>query len=126
MSGHRVSIDVDVMRIETHGAIVGTDTERMFTQIARLLLDHGAAYMLVDARGGLSLDNDTRRQLIQKARSCAPTAVAIFGATVPQQAVLMLVSSAVQIMRAQRLPLRFASGESEARAWLVNQRPLPR
>jgi hypothetical protein len=126
MSGHKISIDVDLMRVETHGPLLATDSERMFLGLAEILRTHGAAYLLVDARGGISMDNDMRRQVIQQARTCSPTAIAVFGATVPQQAMMILVSSAVQILRTKRLPLRFASSELEAQAWLVDQRPAPR
>ena len=123
MSGHTVSIDADLMRIETHGSFLAADAEKLFRRIGQLLRKYGAAYLLVDARGGFTMDNAMRRQIAHQARECPPTAVAIFGATMPQQSLLMLISSTVQILRAKRLPLRFASSEPEARAWLVSQRP---
>ncbi len=125
MGEHTISVEVDLMRLETRGLFSVTEVDQLHQRIAGVLREHGGAYLLVDARGGLSFDSTMRRQVAQLKVVFAPTAVAIFGATLPQQAMLMLLSSAMQLVRGKRLPLRFSRSETEAHAWLLTQRPLP-
>ena len=123
MGDHTITVEADLLRIETHGPFSVDQAEYLFKRLAAVLQQHGGAYMLVDARGGISLDSAMRRQVTRLANMHAPTAVAIFGATLPQQAMLILLASALQIVRGQRVPLRFSRSETEAKTWLLSQRP---
>ena len=123
MGGHTVLIEADLLRIATHGPLSAVAIEQLFQRIATVLREHGRAYLLVDARRGISLDHATRRQVTQLTVKFVPTAVAVFGATVPQQAMLILMGSVVQVVRGKRVPLRLSRSESEAEAWLLAQRP---
>jgi hypothetical protein len=123
MGGHTIVVEADLMRIATRGPLSALQAEQAFARIASVLREHGAAYLLIDARGGLTLDGATRRQVTHLSSTFAPTAIAVYGATLPQQAMLILLSSAVQVLRGKRVPLRFSRSEAEAEAWLRSQRP---
>ena len=125
MAGHTITVEVDLMRIGTHGPVSAAEAEYLYKRIAIVLRAHGGAYVLIDARGGISFDSAVRHHVTRLKHLFAPTAVAVFGATLPQQAMLILLSSAVQIIRGKRVPLRFSRSETDAQAWLHSQRPAP-
>lgn len=94
-----------------------------FAAVEPLFLRYGHAFMLTDATRTLEVTAEARRYIAEWGKTHRVIASALFGTSGATRAMLQLVTSAMKLVgKNGDQNIRFFSQESEARAWLDEQR----
>ena len=117
--------------IESSGIVVlrftcDIDEERMREAIAfirRGAEATGGVLILCDYQGASSIEPAARKMVLEGLRGVRLEAVAFVGVSFHLRVLATLMTKAFQIVTKQSYPVRFFGTETEAHAWLLEQRP---
>ena len=117
-----VHVDGDLVFTVVHGVASLDAAQRYLEVAAEVLAKHGQVVMLTDVTEGFGLSPDTRRYTTEWSKKHVIAASAIFGASAPTRAMLLLVTRAMNLVSGYQSNTRFTATEAEARAWLDTYR----
>ncbi len=122
---HRYYVTGDEIRWESHGPVAPAEAHIFAQLLLRVSGEHGRAYCLVDGRDLSPLPAESRRVYVDYLKQHRPAfALAIYGATLPIRVAGQLVIHAARFMRLGELLVHYCKSESEAAAFLAEQRRL--
>lgn len=121
----RYRIEGDLVLWEGSGLVTRAELAHLFNECAAVENRYGYALLQVDALTDLGLPPEARRFLAEFHRSHrAIGATAVSGISPVFVIGVELVLRAIQLISGKQVPTRFFRARDEARAWLLEQRPL--
>lgn len=121
----RVELGIDSNGIVVLRFTVDIDEERMREAIAfvrRGAEATGRVLILCDYQGARSIEPAARAMVLEGLRGVRLEAVAFVGVSFHLRVLATLMTKVFQIVTKQSYPVRFFDTETEARAWLLDQR----
>jgi hypothetical protein len=122
--GHRTQVVDDLVVIEPHGHLNAHQIAWLFDDIiAPVILAHGLAYVVLDARQATPADPESRRVISRWVRAHpGQTLFAVFGASRAASAVGTLLINALRLLTGRVIQLKMFAQSGEALSWLHAQR----
>lgn len=117
-----VYVEGDLIFTVVHGVASLEASQSYLAVAAEVLVKHGQVVMLTDVTEGFGLSPETRRYTTEWSKKHAIVASAIFGASAPTRAMLLLVTRAMNLIGGYQSNVRFMATEAEARDWLDTYR----
>ena len=117
-----VYIDEDLVYTINEGPIDLAMTKGYLEQVDPIIAQYGRVFMLTNAKDNFAMTSEARRYVAEWAKTHTFTASAFFGAGPLSRAMYMLLVRAMQLLGKSRDNLAFFATESEARAWIDEQR----
>ncbi len=120
---HRYTVTGDEIRWESHGAVAPAEAHLFAQLLLRVSVEHGRAYCIVDGRELRPLPSESRRIYVEYLKQHRPAfALAIFGTTLTIRVAGQLVVHAARFLSLGELKVHYTQTESEAVAYLQEQR----
>lgn len=121
---HRYSVTGDVLFLCTSGPLEEGEIASLLTLLHTQVTAAGAALLLIDASGGLTMTAAARRYYAEwgRAHGFQPGSTAVLGASAATRAILTLITNGIGMILRQVPPIRFFKRRSEALAWLHSER----
>lgn len=113
-----IYVEDDLVFAVVHGVAGLEATKEYLALTAAVAVRHGQVVQLTDVTEGFGLAPDTRRYATEWAKTNSVAASAIFGASAPTRAMLMLVMRAMSLVAGYKTNTSFFATEAEARAWV--------
>lgn len=113
-----IYVEDDLVFAVVHGVASLEATKGYLALTSAVAARHGQVVQLTDVTWGFGLAPETRRYAAEWAKSNYVVASAIFGASAPTRAMLLLVTGAMNLIGGHRSNTHFCATEVEARSWL--------
>lgn len=119
---HELYLESDLVISRVKGVVTLADVQQLLVSFEEVLARHGHALLLADNAQFTSIDADARRLGARWAAGKPVLAMATYNAGFAARALLTLIMKGINLVSPRPLPFAFVKTESEARAWLAEQR----
>ncbi len=119
---HELYIESDILVSIVKGVVTLSDVKQLIVCFEEVLSRHGRALLLADNAQFTSIDADARRLGALWAAGKPVLGLATYNAGFAARTLLSLVMKGINLLNPNPLPFVFVKSESEARAWLAEQR----
>jgi hypothetical protein len=119
---NEVFVEDDLIYSISHKPSTLDVTKAYFVAVEPVFAKYGYAFMLTDVTRTLEVAADARRLIAEWGKTHYVVASALFGPSGSTLAMLTLITSAMKLVGKGDRNIRFFAKESEARAWLEEQR----
>lgn len=119
---HRVELEwPDIVHIH-YGGDVELEHFLAFDEVMLAIPPPTRLLLLRDARGGGVVAQETRRHIASRERDSRLVAIATYGSSFQSKTVFSNMNRAMRTVRQDTVPVAFFETETEARAWLREQK----
>lgn len=116
---HSIRMNEDIVELRQCGTFTHADAIGYFDCVDALIARHGYCLSMFDHRQGVSMEPRARSYIAQRSKALsAPTALAVFGGSLPYRTLSRLIVRAINMVRRPPLLMAFFNTEMEARAYL--------
>ena len=113
-----IYVEDDLVFAVVHGIASLEATKDYLALTSEVAARHGQVVQLTDVTWGFGLAPETRRYAAEWAKTNYVVASAVFGASAPTRAMLLLVTGAMNLVGGYKSNTHFCATEADARAWL--------
>lgn len=119
---HELYHESDLVISRVKGVVTLADVQQLLSCFDEVLARHGHALLLADNAQFTSIDADARRLGARWATGKPVLGMATYNAGLAARTLLTLIMKGINLVSPRPLPFAFVKTESEARAWLAEQR----
>lgn len=123
VGSHSIRIIDDRLEMRQRGTLTLAEVMEYFRLVEEISAKYGYSLSLFDQHHAVVLEPAARTYMGQRARELSsPTALAVFGSSLPLRTMARLIVRAINMFRRPPLLLGFFGTEMEARAYLAMHR----
>ncbi|MBL8634212.1 MAG: hypothetical protein JNM40_13405 [Myxococcales bacterium] len=119
---HKLTVEDDIVVLTQIGDHVQAEVLQVTVVMAEVLAAHGRLFFLLDLTQAEKTAPEARRHIAEWSKRNRISGIALFGGSVAARAVSSLAIAAIRLFRGDHTPTVFTATESEARAWIAEQR----